>query len=88
MPNARQTTTEIIDYVLNWEPALDTGDYIVTSSWTVPSGLTASGASSTSLTTTLRLTSGTTGRLYGLINTVTLHSGQKYQVPLNISIGG
>ena len=88
MPTARQTTTEIIDYVLAWENALDSGDYIVTSAWTVPSGITASSAASTALTTTIRLTGGSTGRLYALVNTVTLHSGQKYQTPLNLSIGG
>lgn len=88
MPDIRKTTTEILDIVFNWEPALDSGDYIVTSAWSVPTGVTGSNQASTALTTSIRVSSGTTGRLYSLINTVTLFSGQKYQVPLNTSIGG
>ena len=88
MPIYRKTTTEITDLVLDWEPALDNGDYIVTSAWTVPSGITASNTSSTAYTTLIRLSTGTTGRSYALTNTVTLFSGQKYQTPLTVAIGG
>lgn len=88
MPVYRKTATEITDIVFNWEPSLDNGDYIVTSAWTVPTGITGSGASSTAYTTIIRLSGGTTGRPYALMNTVTLHSGQKYQSPLSVTIGG
>jgi len=88
MPDVRKTTTEILDIVFNWEPALDSGDYIVTSAWSVPTGITGSNQASSALTTSIRLSSGTTPQAYSLINTVTLHSGQKYQTPLNVTIGG
>ncbi len=88
MPVYRKTATEIVDLVMNWETALDSGDSIVTSAWSVPTGITASNLSSTAYTTSLRLSSGTTGRPYALINTVTLTSGQKYQAPLSVTIGG
>lgn len=88
MPVFRKTSTEIVDIVFNWAPSLDAGDYIVSSAWTVPTGITGSSTSSTVSTTSIRLSSGTTGRPYALMNTVTLYSGQKYQAPLSVTIGG
>lgn len=88
MPEYRKTTTEIVDIVMNWTNALDTGDSISSSAWTVPSGITGSNQASSAFTTSIRLTSGTTARIYALTNTVTLVSGQKYQSPLTVQIGG
>lgn len=88
MPVYRKTDVAITDIVFNWAPAMDAGDSIVTSAWSVPTGITGSNTSSTASTTAIRLSSGTTGRAYALVNTVTLASGQKYQAPLSVTIGG
>ena len=88
MPDVRKTSTEIIDITFNWAPTLSVGDSIVTSAWTVPTGITGSNQSSTSATTSIRLSSGSTAMIYPLINTVTLASGQRYVAPLNATIGG
>ena len=88
MPDVRKTATEIVDITFNWAPTLNVGDSIVTSAWSVPSGITGGNQSSTSTTTSIRLSSGSTALFYPIINTVSLASGQKYQAPLNVSIGG
>lgn len=57
----------VLDYYVNWAPWLN-GDTIVTSTWTVPSGITKDSDSHTDSLVTIWLSGGTAGAEYTLVN--------------------
>jgi len=65
--------TASLDYTYNWDDGyLDTGETIVTSTWTVsPTGMTIDSESETATTATVKLSGGTHGVLYKVVNTIT-----------------
>lgn len=62
-----------LDYVFDWtdEDWLDTGELIVTSVWTEPTGITVLTTSNTDTTTTIWILGGTAGETYKFSNTIT-----------------
>jgi len=66
---------EVLDYVVDWIKPL-AGDTILTSTWTLPEGITGSQESMTDTTTTIWLTGGTAGKDYGLVNRITTAGGR------------
>lgn len=60
---------EILDFTINWAAALGT-DIISNSTWSVPSGITQTDATSDNTTTTLWLSGGTAGNEYPCVNTI------------------
>jgi hypothetical protein len=75
MPIASPVT--VSNYYLDWSPWLDDAETIVTSTWTVPDGLTETQASSvTGNVTTVWLTGGVIGEQYVVENTIESSSGR------------
>lgn len=66
--------TDVTDYEIDWSDWLPTGVSIATSTWTVPAGITKVTDSDTDTTTLIRLSGGTWGETYELINTITAGS--------------
>ena len=60
----------VLDYTINWEEWLD-GDTISSSSWAVPTGLTEDSESNGDSTATIWLSSGTVGKTYEIVNSIT-----------------
>ena len=75
-----------LDYSFDWSPYLGT-DTITASSWTVPAGITGSNQAFTTTGTSIRLTGGSIGVEYVVVNSVTMLSGQVDQRAFTIRIG-
>jgi hypothetical protein len=77
-----QTTTEILDWTINWATRGLGTDTIATSTWAIsPSGLTDASPSPTftNTTTTVWLSGGTAGTFYTITNTITTAGGREMQ---------
>lgn len=74
-----------LDYILKWAPWLR-GDFIDTSSWIVPAGLTLENEDQTSTTTTAWLSGGTVGESYEVVNRITTIGGRTEDRTLTIKI--
>lgn len=74
--------------VLSWAAFLTSigGPTISTSTWTVPAGITQVSATNTSTTTTIRLSGGTNGTDYELVNHVVLSDGQEYERAITVEV--
>ena len=86
MADFTKTVAAVLDFTLDWTSYLDGTDTIVSSAWTVPSGILSSSPSSTATSTSIRLSSGKAGLFYFLVNTITTASGQIDEQPLIITI--
>jgi hypothetical protein len=77
---------ETVDYTVEYAGKF-TYDYITASTWSVSSGsgLTVVSNSFTDHTTTVRLSAGTTGVTYVLLNTITTSKGQIFQVSCSLT---
>lgn len=64
-----------IDFSVDWTDWLGT-DTIVTSTWTVPTGLTSVTETNTTKIATIFLSGGTTGSSYEIINRITTAEGR------------
>ena len=64
---------EKLDYIVDWTTKnwLETGETIVTSTWSVETGVTDSDESNTTTTATIFIAGGTLGETYILTNTIT-----------------
>jgi hypothetical protein len=76
---------EVVDYRLDWSERLD-GDTILTSTWTVPAGITAPTQSNTTTTATLWLSGGTVGTLYTVLNRITTAGGRTMDQSVRIRV--
>ena len=65
----------VLDYTINWTAWLD-GDTILTSVWTVPTGITKDSESNTTLRATAWLSGGTDGTNYIVVNTIVTAAGR------------
>jgi hypothetical protein len=70
-----QDAQDVLDYTINWGTFL-LGDTIVTSTWTVTSGITKSNESNTTTACTVFLQGGTSGQSYTITNTITTTLGR------------
>lgn len=77
-PNAKDPG-EDLDYRLNWASVLPSGDTIVSSTWTVPTGLTGHSQAFSTTTTTIWLSGGTVNVNYTLTNVVTTAAGRTFE---------
>ena len=73
------------DIALDWATRIGS-DTISSSAWPVPSGITKDSDSKTDTTTTIRLSGGTAGQKYDLINRVTLSSSEIYDATLRVYV--
>lgn len=64
------------DFSIDWSLRTTGGNDIVSSSWTVPTGITKVSDAATTSTTLIRLSGGTVGKVYRIRNVVTLEDGQ------------
>lgn len=62
---------DVLDYTLRWSDWLEAGDSIASSSWDIPDDLTGDDEVRTDSTTRVRISGGTPGQTYELINTIT-----------------
>ena len=63
-----------LTYTVDWEPWLN-GDTIATSTFTPASGITKDSQSNTTLTATVKLSAGTVGEDYDVVNRITTTAG-------------
>lgn len=66
--NFEKDPSENLDYQVSWADWLATGESIVTSTWTVETGLTAGTTSASSTVATIWLSGGTNGDIYNITN--------------------
>lgn len=81
--------SEVLDYIIDWSPRLGVGrakDQIVESNWTVPSGITMTANSFTTLQTVIWLSGGTLDTTYTLTNDVTTLGGRTMSQSVTIKI--
>ena len=64
-----------LDYRQDWSDWLGTGDTIVTSGWTVETGITIDSEANSSTAATCVLSGGTLGKTYKIENTITTANG-------------
>jgi len=81
---------EVLDYQLDWTGALDDGDTIATSAWTIVTApdvvLEIDSDTSSSSTTTVWLSGGTLGERYALRNRITTTGGRTMDQTVSIRI--
>lgn len=65
----------VLDYVVDWTTWLGT-DTIVTSTWTVPAGITKDSDSKTNTAATIWLSGGTENTDYACVNRITTAGGR------------
>lgn len=75
----------ILDYQVNWAAWLGS-DTIVTSTWTVPTGITQDSATNTTTTATIWLSGGTAGTSYELVNRIVTAGGRTAERTLTIKV--
>jgi hypothetical protein len=70
----------VLDYSIDWGAEYLGGDLVADSSWVVdpdePGGVTIAGSDFDATTTTVKAVGGLSGRIYKLVNHVTLESGR------------
>ena len=78
---------EVLDYKLDWTLRLESGETIVTSTWTVASGdVTIDSDSTGSGITTVWLSAGTDGTPCELLNRVVTSGGRTYDQTVKLRI--
>jgi len=75
MSNIEKDPGEVLDYGFDWSEWLN-GDTIITSTWTVPTGITQNSETETTTTTTIWLSGGSFGQRYTIKNTITTAGGR------------
>jgi len=76
---------ETIDLSFAWAPKLD-GDTIVTSTFTLPDGLTEESTAIDGSITTIFVSGGTIGRIYRIVNTLTTSGGRTYERTIYVRV--
>ncbi len=78
---------EVLDYRIDWSERLEEDETILSSSWTVPVGLTQNSTTSTTTTTTIWLSGGATkGKIYSVQNRVITSGGRTMDQTVQIKI--
>lgn len=81
-----KTATDIKDYGVNWTRYLDDTSITFTSSWTVPSGITRVTDSVDDQIAVIRLSGGTAGTNYTLINTIVTSAGETLDQAIQVRV--
>lgn len=82
----RQDANELLDYTFNWSPSLGAGETIVSSDWTIPSGITAGISSFNDTTTTQWLSGGTQGTEYTITNNIVTSAAREFERSFGVLI--
>ena len=81
---------EVLDYQIDWTSALDEGDTIATSAWSIVTApdavLEIDSETNAATTTTVWLSGGTLGVRYGLLNRITTVGGRTMDQSVYIKI--
>jgi len=75
----------VLDYSIDWTLWLGS-DTITNSTWTLPTGITNSGESFTTLITTIWLSGGTAGTIYTITNKITTAAGRITEQSFHIRV--
>jgi hypothetical protein len=75
----------VLDYQTNWATWLGV-DTILTSTWTVPTGITKDSDTNTTTTCTIWLSGGTAGVYYDLVNHITTAGGRTEERTITIMV--
>lgn len=75
----------LLDYTIDWREWL-VDDTILTSTWTVPSGIASAGAIYSPTTTTIWLTGGVSGSPYSIYNTITTVGGRTEKRTFKVNV--
>lgn len=77
---------DVLDYVFPWSTWLSTGETILTSTITVPAGLTMDSESHTDTTATVWLSGGTLGQSYEVVNRITTNQLRTVEKTMQVVI--
>lgn len=88
MASYRKTPEGYLDYGFDWTEWLEEGDTVVTSEWTVPTGITGDNDAilAGGYKTVIWIGGGTSGQKYEFKNKITTQDGRVKQLSLTISI--
>lgn len=77
---------EVLDYTVDWDNRLLTGETISTSTWVIPTGITKDSDANDDTTATVWLSGGTAGTNYSLVNRITTSQGRTYDQTITIRV--
>lgn len=86
VPLEPKTPDEEKDFGIDWRKWIATGVTISTSTWEVPSGITKEADSISGLYTLIRLSGGTAGTTYTLINEVLTSAGELLERAIEVRV--
>lgn len=75
-----------LDYGFDWSSWLATGETIMASAWTIPTGLTKVSSSFDDTGTSVWLSGGTLGTDYDIINHITTSAGREEDRTIRIKV--
>jgi len=76
----------IIDYTIRWSSWLPSGDTVLSSTWTVPTGLVKISEANTITDAIIFLASGTLGQIYEVTNRIVTAGGRQNDQTISILI--
>lgn len=76
---------EVLDFSIDWSQWLGS-DTIVSSTWTVPSGLTKDSTTNDTTSATVVVSGGTDGVTYNLVNRIITANGQTREASIDITL--
>jgi hypothetical protein len=83
----RDQAAETEDYVVDWSARLAAGDTIAASSFFLPKGdLVAVTSSNKATCATVRISGGTAGQAYEIVNRITTKAGRKLQQSIRLRV--
>jgi len=78
---------EVLDYRIDWTDRLEEDETILSSTWTVPVGLTQNSAVTQAKTTTVWLSGGSTlGKIYRVHNRVITSGGRTFDQTVDLKV--
>lgn len=81
-----KTPDEVKDYGVEWSGQLETGTTISTSAWEAPTGITVDADSIDGTATVCRLSGGTAGTTYILVNEIVTSAGETLEAAIQIHV--
>jgi hypothetical protein len=82
----RKDPAAVLDYQVDWTEWLEAGDTIVTSTWTVDTGITNNLDAFTTTLTWIWISGGTAGQTYHAVNRVVTDDGRTNEWTITIRV--
>lgn len=82
----RKDPASVLDYGIDWSSWLVGLEWIATSVWTVPSGITKTSDSKADTSTLIWLSGGEAGKTYTITNTITTNAGRTVERSIQIIV--